>query len=698
MGPSDAPSEIEVALTKLRAFADSERALTAFSSAPTAHEVLGPDPYAVVALPDGRFAGILRGDDAVVLLDAELREAARAAAPEGPTGLSLGKDGELFVTGELGRAVARYVVRGDKLEETGRAAIEGAAIVRDVLWMAPDTLFAIDERKDLLFALDPSVLRPAPAAEPAGGAVRVLQGPSLATDGGPFRLVGAPGVLGVLSLFDHSLVLYAVGEGGALSGEPLARVVRDGPIWGAAIARAPEGLWVVTGGVEDHPLDRRDGAFGYIDSFVELGFVAEGGVLERRGVVNTSALGVVTPKVLAVDVAGEGLTVRAIGYGGPSQAALTWSRRPTARVGGDEGATGDPDVVTSRPLAPGVTAAAFFPDGRAVLANTLLDAWVLDASMSGAAKAGGGQAGDGAPAQGAAEAQRFFPVTSTRASSRGVASRVGEALFFTYLMAPENKTDGRLSRFTCETCHFEGYVDGRTHHTGRGDVHATTKPLLSLLSNGPHFTRALDPDLAAVAHNEFRVAGKGSGTDPWFSLRLDQAPWLSHLGVTPATELSPVALRQSLMRFLMDFTHRPNPMAIGRTSFDAVERRGAEVFAESCERCHSARLVASDPSTSVAFERWEALVLSRQGPIVWARDGYEKTGIVPYVHTDGARPSSLRRLYKKRPYFTDGSAESLEAVVARARVEGEAFWHESEQGRPLSADDQVALLAFLELL
>ena len=70
--------------------------------------------------------------------------------------------------------------------------------------------------------------------------------------------------------------------------------------------------------------------------------------------------------------------------------------------------------------------------------------------------------------------------------------------------------------------------------------------------------------------------------------------------------------------------------------------------------CHAARLSTDDPSTEVPFARWEALVLAG-GPIVWARPGYEKTGVEPYVHEQGARPSSLRRLYRKRPLFTNGS-------------------------------------------
>ena len=67
-------------------------------------------------------------------------------------------------------------------------------------------------------------------------------------------------------------------------------------------------------------------------------------------------------------------------------------------------------------------------------------------------------------------------------------------------MAPSSSSEGAKSRFSCETCHFEGYVDGRTHHTGRGDVRATTKPLVGLFNNRPHFSRALDPDLTTVPY------------------------------------------------------------------------------------------------------------------------------------------------------------------------------------------------------
>jgi cytochrome c peroxidase len=152
----------------------------------------------------------------------------------------------------------------------------------------------------------------------------------------------------------------------------------------------------------------------------------------------------------------------------------------------------------------------------------------------------------------------------------------------------------------------------------------------------------------------------------------------------------------------MDFSHRPNPAAQGRAAWSSDERRGAEVFRDRCESCHAARLVADDPSSRVPFERWESLVMTPEGPIVWARADYEKTGVEPYVNEKGARVVSLRRLYKKYPYFTNGTATSLASLLDRVRYDERSFFHEGapEQAtlQALSARDKGALLGFLDLL
>jgi hypothetical protein len=282
--------------------------------------------------------------------------------------------------------------------------------------------------------------------------------------------------------------------------------------------------------------------------------------------------------------------------------------------------------------------------------------------------------------------------------ARVVGSWLGEALLFTTIMAPWDTSDGAHSRFTCETCHFEGYSDGRTHHTGRQEIHAVTKPLFGLFNSRPYFSRALDPDLTTVAHNEFRVAGAGSDHDPWFTLDPKDHAWLSNIGVTEP--VPPEQLRLAFVSFLMDFGHAPNPAVVGRNAFDDREKRGAEIFRDRCASCHAPRLVTDDPSTAVPFDAWERYVFDGEGAIVWARDGYEKTGVEPYVHPRGARTTSLRRLYKKHPYFTNGSANDLAQLLSLARFTDDAFFHENGPDGAKSLDDaeRDALRAFLDLL
>jgi cytochrome c peroxidase len=279
--------------------------------------------------------------------------------------------------------------------------------------------------------------------------------------------------------------------------------------------------------------------------------------------------------------------------------------------------------------------------------------------------------------------------------------RLGEALFFTSLIAPENVSAGAHSRFSCETCHFEGGVDGRRHYTGRRDVSVVTKPLFGLANNRPHFSRALDPDLSSVSHNEFRVAGAGSGADPWFDLESARFPWLHELGIERG-QLSALELREALIAFLYAFSHEPNARALGRRSFSKLEQQGARVFAERCESCHAARLFSDDAGSQAPFAEWETLVLRRNAPLVWASSAYAKTGILPYVHERGTRITSLRRVALKPRYFTNGSAPTLRALLSRFRFDSAGALHEP----PLTAagltaldePSQRALLAFLSLL
>jgi hypothetical protein len=236
-------------------------------------------------------------------------------------------------------------------------------------------------------------------------------------------------------------------------------------------------------------------------------------------------------------------------------------------------------------------------------------------------------------------------------------------------------------------------------------VSVVTKPLFGLANNRPHFSRAMDPDLSSVCHNEFRVAGAGSGTDPWFALATARFPWLYELGIARA-ELGPLDQREALLKFLYAFSHAPNPNSQGRTRFSALEAEGARAFQEHCHSCHGARVLSDDPASEVPFAAWQEAIFSRNAPLSWARGEYAKTGILPYVHEHGTRITSLRRLALKPRYFTNGSAPDLANVLERFREGGGAgdrarALHDAATTTGLAElprTSRDALLAFLQLL
>ena len=661
-------------LRSLRAWENATRAKTDFERSETSATALGADPYAIRRLEAStsglhpqRLVGVLRGRSALVEIDATLQEVGRAPAPESPTGLAVGRDGEIFVVGELSSDVARYRVSAAGIASTGAIELADVHAIRDVAVGPEGAIYVVEEHDGRLLTLT------APAgvgrAPPASRLETLLCH-------GPVRVLRVGAAVLVNCVLDHAIVIRPVDSHGIPVAAGEVRIVHDGPMWGVAALPDGDGLLVAVGGVEDHPLDRTEGSFGFIDSFVTLYRVA-GGQAAKLDEINTSELHVVTPKALSLSRdADGGVELTAAGYGSDRQAFVRWRA----------GELTSPSIGT-RAVPPGSAAVERLADGSFVFANSLLDAWVR---VPPAPRE---------PAVGGEVPPLVAHVDDAASSARSAQSRLGEALFFTTLLAPWDRSEGRLSRFTCETCHFEGYVDGRTHFTGRGDVHATTKPLLGLFNNRPHFSRALDPDLTTMVDNEFRVASAKSDHDPWFSLSTSGFPWLRELGVAGDT-LSPLDLRGAFMAFLVDFKPRPNPSVAGRTRFTEEERAGAAVFRDRCESCHEARLVADEPASRVAFDRWEGLVMSPAGPVVWAHDDYEKTGVVPYVNEKGARVVSLRRLYKKYPYFTNGSAKSIPAVLDRASFAAGVFFHDGAPAGAVGlADSEKAVVAaFLDLL
>jgi hypothetical protein len=667
--------EMALVSERLRAFDASRRTGADFAHLPTWDRLSGPEPYAIARVPGSpRLVGILRGDDALVVLDDAMREVQRVSAPSAPVALAVAEDGAVVVAGELASSLTRFVWQHGSLEREGTWLLDDIRGIRGIAAGPSGWVYVAEEHGGRLIALRldrrasdraMSDVDDWPAARREMGICR-----------GPIRALRIADRVIADCVLDHALLIHRLEPSGAPSAERPIAIRHDGPIWGFDAVATEDGVMIAAGGVENHPLDRTIGAFGYVDSFLFLYRLApssDAALLDSA--VNLSELGVVTPKAVALRE--RPLRITVAGYGSDKLVELSFAQgagRPTA---------------LARDFVPGANAVAPLDDGRFVFANPLLDAWIVTSP-------------DGPPT--------IVPIADAaerRASD--AETRLGEALFFTTLMAPWNRAEGPLSRFTCETCHHEGYVDGRIHHTGRDDVHAVTKPLLGLFNNRPHFSRALDPDLTAVVFNEFRVASAKSDHDPWFSLPSSDAPWFRLLAPSDAA-LTPEGLRRALMRFLIAFQHRPNPAVLGRPGFSDSERRGAAVFRDRCEGCHEARLSSDQFASRVPFERWESFVFAPEGAIVWGNDVYVQCGVLPYVHEKGARVPSLRRLYKKYPYFTNGSARSLEDVLARARFLPSGFLHDGTstgggiaggQGDTeivLDAPSRSALLSFLTLL
>lgn len=621
--PQPAPENpVAEALQPLR---DRERVLRGQMRPPWS-AVSGPDPVAVQAWGEG-FVGLLR-TGAVVSLDPTGHELARTEVHPGAAGWNIAGETVAVVSeGSPSIQLLRLGSQGPRL--TGEVVVAGATGLRSIAAKPGGGWWLADRHRGRILSVD------------ARGQV---QGERAC--GGALQVVHVQRWVAANCMLDHRVEVFEATD----ELQPVASVTHDGPMWSLG-ARAVEGtLELAVGGVEDHPLERRDGSFGYIDSFVFV-LRLNGDALERQAAVNVGAHGVVTPKF----VAWHDSAWWASGAGGMSLVRIEPGPAPN---------------VQAWSVPAGLTGLAW--RGQEMLAaDPLLDQWVhLDAQ------------------------QQASWVEIDSEDARTDSQRLGEALVFTTLLAPRATTEGRNSRFTCETCHFEGTVDGRVHYTGRADVHASTKTLRGLVGNHPHFSRALDRSTVDMIHNEFRVANANTEQDPWFALDTTTYPWLAAL--TSTATWQPAQLRGAVLEFLAIFTPDGNPAVARQGGYSPLQRRGAERFAQACEGCHQARRVADDPGSRLPFEAWEADLFAT-GSILWASEQRHRTGVEPYVHEDGPRVPSLRRLWVKRPYLTQGTAPTLDAVLLGFR-EGSAAVHGAGEGAQLSAEDRAALVAFLDLL
>ncbi|MCA9726654.1 MAG: hypothetical protein R3E12_11910 [Candidatus Eisenbacteria bacterium] len=678
--------------------------------------ILGPDPFRILAVGAApvRWVLLLRGCDQIALLDGDpfspdgLRIRTRIPTPPEPSSWTTLDDRYVLVAGEGSGRIALYDTARDLAEvcELDLPAVSLRGI-------------AFDPRSRVGFALDPigdralSFLVSDPDRSSNGAIVLSRLDHDLDLPAGPLQAAIAGDFLVTDCLLAHTIVVHRRSTDPDRPWIREATIEHDGPIWSFDVGLLGDTLWVAAGGIEDHPLDRTEGEFGYVDSYLYLyrSVVTDGhaGSFQRIEQWNLSELGVVTPKRVKL----EPDRIRVAGFGGEWLASVPWA--PDAQE--KAGTSGRSAPVTFR-VPPGISDFVVDPSGnRLVAVSPLLDALIEIPLSQGAdahadpttiegsrgrlaamrtipaANASSGDtttSGDATTSPDAPTPTGPTPIEPATdiadATRRRADLRLGELLVFTTLLTPDNQTDGELSRFTCEACHFEGGIDGRTHYTGRENVFATTKPIRGLGNNVPLFSRSGASSLAEMVPAEFRVANQHRMAA--HEIPVSEHPWLCELA--PGSSVDSFRQRRAMLQYLFELPPIPQPDRTREWTED--ETRGLQVFRDRCARCHLPVLSTRAEEDRVPVEDWTAWLSQPRADLVWAAPFLIKTGVEPYVSEAGARVPSLRRVLWKRPYFTNGTANSLDAVLEDFRHDRAMGWHDP-RGVPRDRPDVKALTA-----
>jgi mono/diheme cytochrome c family protein len=616
----------------------------------------GADPYRILHLPGtDRYAVLLRNASEIVLCDSDLRIIDRSPAPGNPVAFDLIGDDVLVVGGELSGTLGRYRIHSRRMIPLPGLKLPDVIAIRDLAYdPQSQSLFLIDDFSRILYQLR----LPPSNARQAATQVELRPYP---IGPGPLRILSVANHLIINELLAHTLLIVPLGDG-APDFDQASRIVNNGPFWSVNAWEADEKLLIAAGGVENRPLDRGRGEFGYMDSWLFIFTLKKdpGGIFRwqaadrqdsrRCRAANLSEHGVLTPKALVVDRAGKAdVALWVTGYG---------SDKAVACSVGTEGIK----VRRTIDVMPGISDAVMVPNRQGaslVYTSPLLDRVARqDLALDKASRP-------------QAAAILEFP-KSTRQS------HLGELLFFTDLMTPDNSSRGELSRFTCEACHFEGNIDGRVHFTGRRDIHATTKTVRGLANNVPLFSRGGDETLSTMVMAEFLVANQNR--QGVFSIPKARHSWSAGMPDWPET-LTPLALRQGLVAFFVDFNHSANPWRTGHPKLTDGARRGLAVFRDRCADCHQP-IRSTRTRQGVAFPDWERWLTAGNRDLVWGAPFYARTGVTPYVDAAGARVPSLRRVWWKYPLFTDGSCKTIRDVLEAFRYQGTTAWHHFDAGGP----------------
>ncbi|HVT06262.1 MAG TPA: c-type cytochrome [Polyangia bacterium] len=477
------------------------------------------------------------------------------------------------------------------------------------------------------------------------------------------RLIAVNGEprLAVSNFIAHTVTLHPVAADGRLA-PAVETIPTAAPVLDVVATRgARPSLWLLTH--EDRVVSRAHGPVEGLDSGVIRLNLAQTVVDPGPGARPLVNLGDRAQPVIELEAAAVGAdgTVAITGGGSDNLllAAPGWSDLRDATV---------------VPVGANPSAVVALPGGRFVTADRLSDTLTF-------------VTGSG----------RVDAVLSVGESTRTSPADLGELLFYSRALVPHNSAAGPLSLYTCAACHADDDRDGRLHPAKQNRFFSTTLTCRGLATTAPFLRLGNQATLDVFADNIVSTHAQGAERDPAHfadypvTLRVrDGAVWRERT-------LSPAELRAALSAYMASIPPEPSPfLDPGARALPPQARRGLAVFRARCAGCH--RLVGDSARGDRVPDRWlEARLLS--GRVALTAAGLMDVG-TPVLGEGGNNPPSLRGVWGAAPYFSDGSARTLEEALRRTDPDADAVHAAANAGRPpaFSPADSAALLAFLRAL
>jgi mono/diheme cytochrome c family protein len=476
----------------------------------------------------------------------------------------------------------------------------------------------------------------------------------------------------VSNFIDHTVTVHPLAADGRL-GDPIQTIHTEAPVLDLAVVGGPSpALLLLTH--EDRPVSRAHGPVEGLDSGLLRLPARPAAVLGappfedpgagRRAFINLGERRDPVIELAAVASAEAPLA------GGPTLAIVGAGSDNLLLTAADE-----PTLASATVVAVGAdpTAVAALPGPRFVTADRLSDTLTF------------------------VDGGRVTATLVVGAPERASPAERGELLFYSRALVPNNVADGPLSLYTCAACHDDGHLDGRRHPAKQNRFFSTTSTCRGLATTAPYLRLGNQATLDVFADNIVATHAQGAERDP---ARFDRYAVTLRLrarnGWTSAT-LSPEEVRAALARYLERIPPEPSPFAApGARQLDRQARRGLSLFRDSCAGCH--QLVRDAASGDrVPEAALEARLLA--GQVALTSPGRYPVG-TPVLGEGGNNPPSLRGVWDAAPYFSDGSARTLEEVLRRTDPGAPEVHAPDNAARPpaFSAAERAALLALLRVL